>query len=406
MPSKNIIPRIEDIQNLILEGNEEFLRQMLTKMLNVVMELEVEVKNNAEKHERTTTRKTYRNGTRTRKLSTGIGEIELKIPKLRTGESYYPSFLEPRRMVDKALISVIQEAYINGVSTRKVDKLVEDMGMKIDKSAVSRLCKELDEGVSAFRNRPLTEQYPYIWLDATFPKVREGGRVQNMAFVVAIAVSDNGTRHILGFDIGMSENGAFWEEFLRSLVHRGLSGVKLVISDAHEGLKNAIASTLPGTTWQRCRVHCMRNILCHVNRKQQGMVSAMIRTIFAQENLADARKQLKAVVSQLENHFPKAMEVLENAEDEILAYMVFPASHHPQIHSTNPLERLNKEIRRRSNVVSIFPNRDAVIRLIGSVLIEQQDEWLAAEKRYMSLDSMAKLLPSPDNLLSALSVSA
>jgi transposase-like protein len=299
--------------------------------------------------------------------------VTLQIPKVRSGESYYPSFLEPSRMVDKALVNVIQEAYINGVSTRKVDRLVEDMGLQIDKSAVSRLCKELDEQVDAFRNRQLTGKYPYIWLDATFPKVREGGHVQSMALVVAIAVDDNGTRHILGFDVGMSESGAFWEEFLRSLVSRGLSGVRLVISDAHEGLKNAIAKILPGTSWQRCRVHCMRNILCQVPHKQQGMVSAMIRTIFAQENRDEAKQQLRSVVSQLEGHFPKAMEVLENAETDILAYMEFPVAHHPQIYSTNPLERLNNEIRRRSNVVSIFPNRASLLRLIGSVLIEQQD---------------------------------
>lgn len=258
-------------------------------------------------------------------------------------------------MVDKALVNVIQEAYINGVSTRKIDRLVEDMGMKIDKSSVSRLCKELEEAVEAFRNRPLTDEYPYIWLHATFPKIREGGRVQ------------------------------------KTLIRRGLKGVKLVISDAHEGLKNAIACVLPGTSWQRCRVHCMRYILCHVARKQQGMVSAMVHTIFAQDNIDDARKQLRTVVAQLSGHYPKAMSVLENAEEEIHAYMEFPQAHHPQIHSTNPLERLNKEIRRRSNVVSIFPNRASVIRLIGSVLMEQQDEWLAGDKRYMSLESMSKL---------------
>lgn len=391
MPGKDIMPSLDELKKILATSSEDFLREMLSKMLNLMMELEVTAKTNAAKHERTDKRKTYRNGNRERMLSTGVGEITLQIPKLRRGESYYPSFLEPRRMVDKALVNVIQEAYINGVSTRKVDKLVEEMGMRIDKSAVSRLCKELEEGVEAYRNRPLTEEYPYIWLDATFPKVRENKQVQSMAFVTAIAVSMDGTRHILGFDIGMSENGAFWEEFLRSLVARGLKGVKLVISDAHEGLKKAIAAILPGTAWQRCRVHCMRNILCHVNRKQQGMVSAMVRTVFAQDNIEDAKKQLRNVVSQLEGHFPKAMEILEKAEDDILAYMVFPKAHHPQIYSTNPLERLNKEIRRRSNVVSIFPNRAAVIRLIGSVLMEQQDDWLAADKRYMSLESMTAL---------------
>lgn len=387
MPSKSNIPNLEELQQLLLTGSEDFLRQALTRMLNLIMELEVEAQNGAAKYERSGKRKAYRNGTRTRPLSTGVGEVELAVPKLRSG-SYYPSFLEPRRMVDKALVNVIQEAYINGVSTRKIDRLVEDMGMKVDKSAVSRICKELDAQVQTFRNRPLEGSYPYIWLDATFPKVREAGHVQNMAFVVAIAVDSDGTRHILGFDVGMSETGAFWEEFLRSLVERGLNGMKLIISDAHAGLKEAISTVLPGTTWQRCRVHCMRNILCHVNRKQQGMVAAMIRTIFAQENKEDAKKQLRNVVNQLEGHFPKAMEVLENAEEDILAYMDFPKAHHPQLHSTNLLERLNKEIRRRSDVVSIFPNRDSVIRLIGSVLIEQQDEWLAATKRYMSLESM------------------
>jgi len=212
-----------------------------------------------------------------------------------------------------------------------------------------------------------------------------------MAFVTAIAVNMDGTRHILGFDIGMSETGSFWEDFLRSLVKRGLTGVKLVISDAHQGLKNAISTVFTGATWQRCRVHCMRNILSQVNRKQQGMVSAMIRTIFAQENQESAKRQLRAITDQLRPHFPKAMEILEEAEEDLLAYMAFPQAHHAQIYSTNPLERLNKEIRRRSNVVSIFPNRGSVIRLIGSVLVEQQDEWTAAEKRYMSLDSMAKL---------------
>lgn len=391
MLSKNIMPNLNELQQILLNSDEHFLREMLTKMLNLMMELEVTSQNGAALHERTSERKSYRNGTRHRKLASGVGEVNLQIPKLRSGESYYPSFLEPRRMVDKALVNVIQEAYINEVSTRKVDKLVEDLGLKIDKSSVSRLCKELDEGVNNFRNRQLEGEYTYIWLDATFPKVREGGRVQNMAFVVAIAVDDDGTRHVLGFDIGMSENGDFWTDFLRSLVKRGLKGVKLVISDSHTGLKSAISSVLLGASWQRCRVHCMRNILCHVSHKQQGMVSAMVRTIFAQESLEDAKKQLRCVVSQLEPHFPKAMEVLENAEDEILAFMNFPKAHHPQIYSTNPLERLNKEIRRRSNVVSIFPNRESVIRLVGSVLIEQQDEWYAAEKRYMSLDSMGLL---------------
>jgi putative transposase len=391
MTGNKSIPSLGEFERLILTGDEDFLRQALERMLNVIMELEVEAKTNAVKHERTAERTAYRNGKRSRSLATGVGEVQLQIPKLRSGESYYPGFLEPRRMVDKALVNVIQEAYINGVSTRKVDRLVEDMGIKIDKSAVSRMCKELDENVEAFKNRPLTGEYPYVWLDATFPKVREGGHVQGMALVVAIAVDNDGMRHVLGFDVGMSETGAFWEEFLKKLAARGLSGVKLVISDAHIGLKSAIDKVLQGTAWQRCRVHCMRNILCHVAKKQQGMVAAMIRTIFAQDSYDAAKVQLRNVVNQLERHYPEAMKVLEEAEEEILTYMNFPNAHHPQLYSTNPLERLNKEIRRRSNVVSIFPNRASVIRLIGSVLIEQQDEWLSAEKRYMSLESMMKL---------------
>lgn len=395
MPSKNSIPNLGDFEHLLTNSGEDFMRRALEKMLNLIMELEVEAKTGVAKYERSPERTAQQNGKRKRKLATGVGQIQLQIPKLRSGESYYPAFLEPRRMVDKAFVSVIQEAYINGVSTRKVDRLVEDMGMKIDKSAVSRLCKELDESVNTFKNRPLTSEYPYIWLDATFPKVREGGHVQGMAFVVAIAVNDDGTREILGFDVGMSESGAFWEEFLHTLAERGLKGVKLVISDAHTGLKSAIDKVFQGTTWQRCRVHCMRNILCHVSKKQQGMVAAMIRTIFAQDTHDSAKVQLRSVVTQLEKHFPEAMKVLEEAEEDILAYMNFPSVHHPQIYSTNPLERLNKEIRRRSNVVSIFPNRAAVIRLIGTVLMEQQDEWTAAEKRYMSLESMAKLKAQP-----------
>lgn len=394
MSGKKSIGKLEAFETLMSNSSEDFLRTALQKMLNLIMELEAEAVAGAAKHERSSDRKTYRNGTRSRSLATGVGQIDLKIPKMRSGESYYPAFLEPRRKVDKALVNVIQEAYINGVSTRKVDRLVEDMGMKIDKSAVSRLCKELDEDVTVFKNRPLDEEYPYVWLDATFPKVREGGHVISMAFMVAIAVDMNGDRHILGFDVGTSETGAHWKEFLEGLVERGLSGVKLLISDSHPGLKKALFEVLPGISWQRCRVHFMRNVLCNVPKKQQGMVSAMVRTIFTQESKEAAKLQLRSVVSQLEKHFPAAMEVLEYAEEEILSYMVFPTAHHQQIYSTNPLERLNKEIRRRSNVVSIFPNRASLTRLIGAVLMEQQDEWLAAEKRYMSLESMMKLKPA------------
>lgn len=288
-------------------------------------------------------------------------------------------------------MNVVQEAYVHGVSTRKVDELVEALGMKgIDKSEVSRISKQLDEFVEEFKNRRLEGEYPYLWLDATFPKVREGGRVCSMALVIAVGVNQQGEREILGFDVGMSEDGAFWEEFLRRLVARGLKGVRLVISDAHEGLKAAIKKILTGSAWQRCRVHFMRNVLSQVPKHYQGMVSSIIRTIFAQNDQESAREQLRHVVDELKNRFPKAMKILEEAEEEILAYMAFPREHWAQIHSTNPLERLNREIIRRTDVVCIFPNRDAVIRLVGAMLMEQNDEWKVG-RRYFSLESMSKI---------------
>jgi transposase-like protein len=290
----------------------------------------------------------------------------LQIPKLRKG-SYFPSLLQPRRRAEKALLNVVQEAYVHGVSTRKVDELVESLGIGgISKSEVSRICKELDEVVQAFKNRPLEGEFPYVWLDATFPKVREGGRVQSMAFVIAIGVKATGEREVLGFDLGTSEDGSFWLTFLRSLVARGLKGVKLAISDAHEGLRAAIATTLVGATWQRCRVHVMRNVLSQVPKSSQAMVSSIVRTIFAQPTQEAAKEQLALVVNQLKSRFPKAMDVLQQAEEDVLAYMAFPREHWRQICSTNPLERLNREIRRRMDVVGIFPNRDSVIRLVGT----------------------------------------
>jgi putative transposase len=279
----------------------------------------------------------------------------------------------------------------HGVSTRKVDELVESLGIGgISKSEVSRICKELDEVVQAFKNRPLEGEFPYVWLDATFPKVREGGRVQSMAFVIAIGVKATGEREVLGFDIGTSEDGSFWLTFLRSLVARGLKGVKLAISDAHEGLRAAIETTLVGATWQRCRVHAMRNVLSQVPKSSQAMVSSIVRTIFAQPTQEAAKEQLALVVKQLKSRFPKAMDVLQQAEEDVLAYMTFPREHWRQICSTNPLERLNREIRRRMDVVGIFPNRDSVIRLVGTILQEQDEEW-SIGRRYFSLESMAKV---------------
>lgn len=317
--ARDIMPLIEEIFKYYGDVKDgDFLRETMKLILNKLMDAQVSAQIGAEKYQRTENRNNQRNGTRSRLYETRLGSINLDIPKLRQG-TYFPSFLEPRRKWEQALVNVIQEAYVHGVSTRKVDEIVQALGMEgIDKSAVSRISKELDEHVRNFTKRPLTYKYPYVWLDATFPKVREAGHVQNMALVVAVGVNENGEREILGFDIGMTENGPFWTEFLRSLVSRGLNGVKLVISDAHEGLKGAISEVLNGSAWQRCRVHFMRNILCQVPRTQQGMVSVIVRTIFAAPDQKSAKEQLNIVVSQLETRFPKAMEVLENGCEDVL----------------------------------------------------------------------------------------
>lgn len=398
MASIDRMSLLELFRNYGLEGNVDFLKEALQVLVQSLMEAEVTAQIGADRYERSNERVTQRNGYRHREWDTRVGTLDLKIPKLRKG-TYYPSLLEPRKRAEKALLSVVQEAYIHGVSTRKVDELVEALGMKgISKSEVSRICQELDEVVLAFKERPLEGQFPYVWLDATFPKVREGGRVRSMAFVMAIGVRETGDREILGFDIGMSEDGSFWMSFLRQLVARGLKGVKLAISDAHEGLRKAIEQVLIGATWQRCRVHFMRNVLSQVPKSSQAMVSSIIRTIFAQPSQEAAKEQLRQVVQQLHHRFPKAMDLLEQAEHDVLAYMAFPKEHWRQIHSTNPLERLNREIRRRSDVVGIFPNRESVIRLIGAILLEQHDEWSVA-RRYFSLESMAKLTGNEQLLL-------
>ena len=390
MVPNNRMALLEQLSKYVVEKDKDFLKEALTMLINALMDAEVTSIIGAEKYERSENRSNYRNGYRQRDWDTRLGTLQLSIPKLRHG-SYFPSLLEPRKMSEKALLNVVQEAYVHGVSTRKVDELVEALGMKgMDKSEVSRISKQLDEFVEGFKDRRLGGEYPYLWLDATFPKVREGGRVCSMALVIAMGVNQSGEREILGFDVGMSEDEAFWEDFLRGLVARGLKGVKLVISDAHEGLKGAIKKILTGSAWQRCRVLFMRNVLSQVPKNYQGMVSSIIRTIFAQNDQASAREQLRHVVDELKNRFPKAMAILEEAEDDILAYMAFPREHWAQIHSTNPLERLNREIRRRTDVVCIFPNREAVIRLVGAMLMEQNDEWQVG-RRYFSLESMAKL---------------
>jgi len=375
-------------------GDVDFLRSAVKTMAEALMELEVAARLGADPHERTPERLGYRNGHRTRDWDTRAGTIELDIPKLRRG-SYFPGWLiEPRRRAERALVAVVQEAYVQGVSTRKVDALVRTLGMEgISKSEVSRLCVELDRGVKGFRERRLDEhRYPYIWLDARYEKVREGGRIVSMAFLVAIAVNERGEREVLGCEVGAAESGALWTGFLRSLVARGLAGVLLVTSDAHVGLREAIRATLLGATWQRCRVHVLRDMLAHVPKTAQAMVAAFARTIFAQPDATSAHGQLGAVVERLAPSFPKAAQTLLAAEADLLAYLAVPREHWTKVWSTNPLERLNREIARRTDVVGIFPNRESLIRLGGSLLAEQHDEWLTADKRYLPQASLTRLL--------------
>jgi transposase-like protein len=391
MAATDIMARKDEICNEVFGKSPDLLKELLSGLLRTLIEEEVSARIGAERYERNPERQNSRNGARAIELNTRVGTLPIGIPKLRRG-SYYPSFLEPRRPWEHALTNVIQEAYVNGVSTRKMDDLVRALGLDgIDKSAVSRIAKGLDERVTMFRNRPLTGRYPYLWLDATYPKAREDGRVVGMATVVAVAVDETGDRTVVGFDAGLSEDGAFWLGFLRSLVARGLRDVKLVVSDAHEGLRRAIASAVPGASWQRCRVHFMRNILCQVPRNAQPMVSAMVRTVYAQSDQNGALEQARIVYEQLAGRFPKAMAVFENGAGDSLSYMAFPREQWQQLHSTNILERLNREIRRRTDVVSIFPNRDALLRLVGAILMETDDEWHVGQKRYFSLSSMHRI---------------
>jgi transposase-like protein len=318
----------------------------------------------------------------------------LQIPKLRQG-SYFPSWLEPRRRAEQALVAVVAEAYVQGVSTRKVEALVQALGISgISRSEVSRMAASLDEQVAAFRTRRLDAAYPYLWVDARYEHVREAGRVVSMAVVVAYGVRADGVREVLGLDVGLCEEVVFWREFFQGLVARGLRGVQLVISDAHPGLKRAIAEVFVGAAWQRCRVHFMRNLLARVPKKAQAMVAAAVRPIFQQPDRTAAQRQLREVCKGLQTKFPHAVALLEEAEEEIFTFYDFPAEHRRQIYSTNPLERLNKELKRRSAVVGIFPNRAAVIRLLGALLMEQNDEWLVG-RHYFSETSMHKLLHPP-----------
>lgn len=379
------------VGKLLEEQDGDVLREGIRVLSQALMESEVAGLIGADRYERTHDRQTYRNGYRLRTWDTRVGTIELAIPKLRAG-SYFPSLLEPRRRAERALLAVVQEAYVHGVSTRKVDDLLRALGLDgMSKSEVSRICAELDAEVAAFRSRGLEGEHPYVWIDATYHKVRQDGRVQSMATVVAIGVAATGERQILGVDAGPSEDRAFWTAFLRGLVKRGLRGVRLVISDAHEGLRRAVATVLSGTTWQRCRVHFMRNLLATIPRSAREPVAAIVRTIFAQPDAVTAQAQLRKVVDGLRGRFAQAAELLEHAAEDVLAYLHFPVAHRRQLHSTNPLERLNKEIKRRSAVVGIFPHRDSLLRLVGALLAEQDDEWAVADRRYFSAESMQQL---------------
>lgn len=377
----------------------DFLAQAAGLVAQAMMELEVTQQIGAAKHERTPERQTQRNGYRERNWATRVGDIPLRIPKLRQG-SYFPSLLEPRRRAEQALLAVVQQAYIEGVSTRKVDDLLQALGLTgCDKSRVSRMCKELSEVVEAFRNRPLVGQHPYVWLDALYVKVRVNHRIVSLAVVLAIGVRETGERELLGFAIGASEEAAFWLSFLRHLVQRGLRGVQLVISDSHEGLQAALNQVLAGATWQRCRVHFMRNVLAHIPHGDKSMVAAALRTFFAQPNRQAAGQQLQEVVRAMAPRWPKAAQLVAEAEEDVLAYMAFPPEHWTRIYSTNPLERLNKEVKRRTNVVGVFPDEAAAVRLIGAILLEQADEW-EVDRRYFSQESMRRLT-EPEPLLLA-----
>jgi len=395
--AKESMPVQEWIRKGFEEHGSDLLREMVTAFAQILMSADVDAACGAAYGSRSPERVNRRNGYRTRGWDTRVGSIELQVPKLREG-SYFPDFLlEPRRRAERALVSVVAESYVNGVSTRKVERVAQAMGIdRLSKSRVSEMAQSLDEMVEAFRNRPLQSgPYSFVWLDAMVIKSREEGRIVNVAVVQAIAVNAEGYREILGVDVITTEDGAGWLAFLRGLVSRGLSGVALVVSDAHEGLRNAIAATLPGAAWQRCRTHFMTNLLTRIPKAAQSAVATLVRSIFAQPDAETVHAQHAQVVKQLETRFPQAAAMLDEAGCELLAFTAFPKAVWRQIWSNNPLERQNKEIRRRTDVVGIFPNREAIIRLVGAVLAEQNDEWAIA-RRYMSLEVITAC--HPDNL--------
>jgi transposase-like protein len=384
-----------DVVAQVMSGEHgDWLREAVALIAQQVMEAEVEQRTGAARGERAPGRVTNLNGYRQRAWDTRVGSIELAIPRVRSGPAYFPSFLEPRSRCEQAIVSVVMEAYVNGVSTRKVDRLVEQLGIaSMSKDRVSRLCRDLDELVGEFRGRELTSAYPYLWLDAKHVKVRERGRVVSKALAVAYAVTDTGEREVIGLDIGQIESEAFWTEFLRGLRARGLHGVQLVVSDHHEGLRNAIARVLDAP-WQRCTVHFVRNMHGHCRRDQRGVISAALREVFNAADADEARRRVGDVLERLRPIAPKVADLLEGAEDDLLAFMAFPAAHWTKLRSTNPLERVNKEIGRRTDVVGIFPNDQSAIRLAGAVLLEQNDEWLVS-RRYLSEESMRLLSAEP-----------
>jgi len=388
MAGMNRMTIAEVVREVLRDEHADVIRESVRAVAQELMEAEISELIGAQHGERTEDRATHRNGYRPRRWDTRAGEIELQIPKMRQG-SYFPSFLQPRKRSEQALVSVVQQAYVCGVSTRRVDQLVESLGLRISKSEVSRIAGLLDEQVQAFRERPLEGRYPYLFVDAKIEKVRDGGRVQRKCVVIAHAVHETGRREIIGLDVGEAETEAFWTQFLRSLVARGLVGVQLAISDAHPGLKAAIARVI-GSPWQRCTVHFLRDLRGHCRKDQHDALGALIRQLFTAADGVEARRRLADAIAQLEPRLPKIARFLDEAEDDVLAFYAFPSEHWPKLRSTNPLERFNREIARRTDVVGIFPDDPSLIRLVSMLAIEANDEWLVG-RSYISQGSMATL---------------